>query len=225
MENKPFASSKFRVLIPVILDLFVPILIYFVLHALGLNDFLALTIGGALSGINATVDVIRKRSARGISLLVFLLFAVSIALVLITQDARIILLKPTIFIEIAGVYILTTTFRTPFILSSIEPFATRGNPALLERWNHAWKNSPEFRRRINMANAITGVGVMLEGIARAIIALSFPIQTAVLLYNAPTILLILLLALVGRFYIKGAGEVAMGKRGQPCPDTLSFQEK
>ena len=128
MSTMSIQQSKLRLFFPMLFDLFAPIIVYYILHLVGVNDFVALTIGGFISGINAVVDIIRNRQAKSISILVFIMFILSIVLAFATQDARIILLKPSIFIGAAGMYVLSTAIGKPFLVDSMEPFATQGDP-------------------------------------------------------------------------------------------------
>jgi hypothetical protein len=175
----------------------------------GLSDFIALALGGFVSGINAAVDIIRNRKAKTISRLVFLLFVIFIGLVFVTQDARIILLKPSIFIAAAGVYVLTTVFRKPFLVDSMEPFATQGDPARVAKWENCWKNVPSFRRRLQIATALSGVLLLFEAVGRVVIVYLLPVRYSVIASNIPGVLLMIFFALIDRFYLKAAAEEAM----------------
>jgi hypothetical protein len=214
MSTMTIQQSKLRFFFPMIFDLFAPIFVYYVLHLAGLNDFIALTAGGFISGINAVVDTLRNRQARSISILVFILFVISIVLVFATQDPRIILLKPSIFIGAAGIYTLTTAFRRPLLLDGMEPFATQGDPARRERWKRIWQEAGPFRRKMQMATLLTGLLLLCEAAARVIIVLRLPVRLSVIASNIPGLLLIVFFALIGRFYLKPAAEQFMEGQGK-----------
>jgi hypothetical protein len=207
-------SSKLRLFFPILFDLFAPILTYYILHLAGLGDFFALTAGGFVSGINATVDVLRSRQAKSISILVLILFLISIALVFVTQDARLILLKPSIFIGASGLYVLSTAFGRPFLLEAMEPFATRGDPVKAQQWKSAWRESRLFRSRMQIATLLSGLLLLMEAFARVVIVFALPVSQSVIASNFPGVLLILFFALIGRFYLKGAAEQAMGEKDE-----------
>lgn len=211
MSTQVLRQSKLSLFFPMLVDLLAPIVVYYLLHLAGAGDFIALTVGGFVSGINAAVDSIRNRQAKSISLLVFILFVLSIALVFATQDARIILLKPSIFIGAAGLYVLLTAFRRPLLLEGMEPFATRGDPGRKEKWQNAWQNDQRFRHRMQTATLLSGLMLLLEATARVIIVFMLPVRLSVIASNIPGVLLILFFALIGRFYLKDAAEQAMGE--------------
>lgn len=209
MSTVTMRQSKLRLFFPMLFDLFAPIFVYYLLHLVGLKDFAALVVGGFVSGINAAGDVLRSRKVKSISILVFIMFVLSIALVFATQDARFILLKPSIFIGAMGLYVLATTFGKPFLVDSMEPFATQGDPAKLANWQASWQNDKAFRHRLQIATLLSGLLLLAEAVARVVIVLLLPINLSVIASNIPGILLILFFALIGRFYLKPAAEQAM----------------
>lgn len=214
MSTQVMRQSKLSLFFPMLFDLLAPIVVYYLLQLVGVSDFVALTLGGFVSGINAALDTIRNRQAKSISFLVFIMFVLSIALVFATQDARIILLKPSIFIGVAGIYVLFTAFRRPLLLEGMEPFATRGNPGRKAKWQNAWQNDRPFRRRMQTATVLSGLLLLFEAVARVVIVLMLPVRLSVIASNVPGVLLILFFALIGRLYLKGAAEEAMGEQDE-----------
>ena len=214
MSTQVMRQSKLSLFFPMLFDLLVPIFVYYLLHLVGASAFVALTAGGFVSGINALADLIRNRQAKGISILVFILFVLSIGLAFATQDARIILLKPSIFIGTAGLYVLFTAFRRPLLLEGMEPFATQGDPSREVKWRQAWINDGRFQRRMRTATLLTGGMLLLEAVLRVVIVYALPVSLSVIASNIPGLLLILFFAFIGRFYLKGAAEQAMGEEDE-----------
>ncbi len=200
MDTTMSRSSKLRFFFPMLFDLLAPIFSYYILHLIGLNDFIALTVRVFVSRINAAVDVIRYRQAKSVSILVFILFILSIVLAFVTQDARIILLKPSLFIGAAGLYVLLQFLASHFWWI-VEPFATQGDPEKVARWHTCWRNNPFFRRKLQIATVLSGVLLLLEAVARVVIVFLLPVRLSVIASNIPGMLLILFFALIGRFYL------------------------
>lgn len=132
---------------PMLVDIVVPVVLYFGLKLLGLPDFVALTAAGIVSGAVAVFEVVLDRRAKGTALFVFVMFLLSIALVFLTHNARLILLRPSVYTEIGGLYVLLTSFRRPFLLDYVEPLLTRGDQSRIGRWKRAWDHSAALRRR------------------------------------------------------------------------------
>ena len=57
---------------------------------------------------------------------------------------------------------------------------------------------------------LSGLMLLLEATARVVIVFMLPVRLSVIASNIPGVLLILFFALIGRFYLKGAAEQAMG---------------
>ena len=75
------APSRWRALLPTLLDLVIPTAGYFLLHWAGLSDVWALTIAGSATGVNALVHTIRRGRLDVLGLLVVAEVAVSVVLV------------------------------------------------------------------------------------------------------------------------------------------------
>ena len=89
-------------LYPIVIDIVVPIVLYYAGRFIGLPNFVALTVAGVVSGLVALFEVIRDRKGKATAVLVFLMFVLSIALVFVIHNAKIILLKPSIYTEAGG---------------------------------------------------------------------------------------------------------------------------
>ena len=163
------------VALPLLLDIAVPIGGYFLLHALGLSDFWALTIAGAGTGITTVVNTARKRRLDGLGLLVVLEIALSVALLSLTRDPRVVLLKPAFYTAVGGLFALGTCVAgTPLVYETGKPFATKGDPRRLVAYEHAWQHSPAFRRALTQVTAGWGIGLLLMTAATVAIVLHFP---------------------------------------------------
>jgi hypothetical protein len=192
---------KLSLFLPVLIDIFAPLAAYYLLHLFGIGDVWALALAGSLSGFKAFYDLIRRRSI-DLSIAVFGMFALTLVLVGVTQDARFILIKPSLYIELAACYILMTTFGKPFLLKMAEPFATEGDALRVQAWKNAWETSGVFKKRMRIANALCGGAAALEGIARTMVVLNMPISRSVLWSNLPLLLFVVFCGLLGRFYLK-----------------------
>lgn len=166
---------KPAVILPILLDVVVPIGGYFLLHALGLSDFWALTIAGAGTGVAAIVNTVRKGSLDGIGLLVVVEVALSVALLFLTRDPRILLLKPAFYTAVGGVFVLATCFAgRPLVYETGKPFATKGDPVRLAAYEESWRQSRRFRQVLTGVTVGWGIGFLLVSAATVAIVLHFP---------------------------------------------------
>jgi Putative 8-oxoguanine DNA glycosylase OGG-like protein len=118
----PAASSRWRALLPTLLDLVIPTAGYFLLHWAGLSDVWALTIAGSATGVNALVHTIRRGRLDVLGLLVVAEIAVSVVLVVVTADPRLILVRPAVYLAVAGLVNLVSWLAT--FPESTQPLAS-----------------------------------------------------------------------------------------------------
>jgi hypothetical protein len=125
----PAATSRLRDLLPTLLDLVIPTAGYFLLHWAGLPDVWALTIAGSATGVNALVNTIRRGRLDALGLLVVAEVGVSVVLLAVTADPRLILVRPAVYLAVAGVVNLVSCFAgRPLSYTASTSTATKGDP-------------------------------------------------------------------------------------------------
>jgi hypothetical protein len=199
-QAPPAATSRLRALLPTLLDLVIPTAGYFLLHWAGLPDVWALTIAGAATGVNALVTTIRRGRLDALGLLVMAEIGVSIALVAVTADPRLILARPAVYLAVAGVVNLISCFAgRPLSYTASTPMATKGDPQRAVAYERAWHHSPQLRAIHRQLTAGIGLAMMVYAILRVVIVYSFSTGTAVLGQELPgLVLLALVVALIRR---------------------------
>ena len=81
--------------LPTLLDVFLPIVIYFFLHGFGVSTFWALTIGASATVVGVVAEAVRNRRLSTLGMAVLAMFVVGIVVTFLTSDARILLVKPS----------------------------------------------------------------------------------------------------------------------------------
>jgi intracellular septation protein A len=195
----PAATSRLRTLLPTLLDLVIPTAGYFLLHWAGLSDVWALTIAGAATAVNALVTTIRRGRLDALGLLVVAEIAVSVALAAITQDPRLILARPAVYLAVAGVVNLVSGVAgRPLSYTAATPMATKGDPERAVAYERAWHHSPELRAIHRQLTAGIGLALLVYAVLRVLIVYSFSTGTAVLGQEVPGLLLIALVVVLIR---------------------------
>jgi hypothetical protein len=196
---------RFSSFAPAVFDLVAPAVVYFGLHALGVSDFLALAMGGFVTGMNAALSTIRRRRLDSVGALVVLEIAISIALLFVTGDPRILLLKPAVYVAAAALFMLASCFRgRPVTYEFNRVMAARGGPARLAAYEGAWDKSAEFRRVQRTIAGGWAVALALEAALRVVVVLSFSTQQvaqALVWSQAPAIVVIGLALLFTRMQV------------------------
>jgi hypothetical protein len=199
-QARPTAS-----LLPLLADIVIPIVGYFILHAFGVNDFWALTISGMACGVNAAAQTIRTRKLDGLGVLVLLEVTLSIVLLFVTRDPRIVLLKSGFYIAIGGLFTLCTLFGPkPLTYFTALPFATQGKPERIAAYERSWAEAPRFRSGLRRLAGLWGATFLLDAVIKTIIVFSFPasqVSSSLVLSNAPDIILLVLLIVVTKLLV------------------------
>jgi hypothetical protein len=185
------AGARFRALAPILLDLIVPTIGYFVLHWFGLSDVWALTVAGSASGVAALVNTVRRRHVDVLGVLVAVELAVSVALAVITADARLVLVRPAFYLAVAAaVGLASVTFGRPLTYTAATPLATKGDPQRTAAYERAWHRSARLRQIHRRLTAAVSLGMLAYAVLRVVVVYSFSVGSAVLLQEVPGIVLI-----------------------------------
>ena len=193
-------NDRVKALLPFLLDLIIPIGGYLVLrHVVGLSDFWALTIGGLATMVNAVVTTVRRGRLDSFGLLVVLEVALSVGLLFVSRDPRVLLLKPAFYVAVGGLWALATLrLGKPLAYESGKPFATKGDPVMLAAYERAFERSPRFRSALRAVTAAWGVAFLLDAVLRVVIVYRLPpakVDDSLLLSQVP-LLALLVLAIV-----------------------------
>jgi hypothetical protein len=196
-------TTALKIFLPYFFDIVAPFLAYFVAQQLGARAILALTVGGLIAAASTAVNTIRRKGLDRIGTLVILEIAISIAMLLLMQNAKFLLIRPSFYTAVAAVYLLYTVFvGRPLSYEGARPMATQGDPARMEAYDKMWDQSAEFRRTHKMVTFGFGLAFMADSILRIIIVYRLPIDRSAWLSNVPhaaTILLIVAVsAMTGR---------------------------
>lgn len=198
----PAATSRWRALLPALLDLVIPTVGYFLLHWAGLPDIWALTIAGAATGVYALVNTIRRGRLDALGLLIVAEIGVSVVLVASTNDPRLILARPAVYLAVAGVVNLVSCFTgRPLSYTAATPMATKGDPVRAVAYERAWHHSPELRAIHRQLTAGIGLAMLAYAVIRVLIVYSFSISTAVVGQEVPGIALIALVVVLIRLRV------------------------
>lgn len=188
-------SGRLRALLPFALDVVLPLAAYFLLHTVaGLSAFWALAAGGLATAVNAVITTVRRGRLDALGVLVAIEVALSVALLFVSRDPRVLLIKPAFYLVVSGLYALATlVVGTPLAYDSGRPFATRGDPALVAAYERAYTDSLVFRRAIRSVTAVWGAAFLADAALRVLIVYSYPpaqVTDSLLLSQAPLFVLV-----------------------------------
>ena len=168
--------------------------------------------------LSTAINTVRRRGLDTVGMLVLLEILVSLVLLVLVQDERLILIRPSFYTLVAAVYLLyTAAAGRPLTFEAARPIATKGDPARNASYDQAWATSAEFRRIHTMVTTGFGIALIADSILRVVIVYTTPVDRSMWLSNVPhTVAMILFLvvsAMAGRRFKK----LVAGAQGPTAP--------
>ncbi len=215
MPEKPVSVA--RVFLGYLADIVLPLALYFVLHHFGVPDVVSLFIGTAVAIFTTVVNTIRRGKLDRVGVIVLFEVVTSIVLLFTLHDPRLLLIKPSFYTGIAGIYLIATSFHgRPINYEAVKHIGTGGEPVRAEAFDKSWDENPALRRTLRISSAGWGVACLADAILRAVIVFQFPLDRAVWLSNIPHFAAIAILI---------AFSAAMGRKTKSIVDAKVAQMK
>lgn len=169
-----------------------PVGTYVLLGALGASDVLALTGSAAAAVVLLTVGWLLTRTLNTLGILVLVRFALSLLLLGLTDDARLLLVKDAAITGLIGLAVLASlALRRPFILR-----VQRDLSADKTAFDHRIDRSPPLRRLYRRVTLLWGACLTLETLVETVIIYRSSLTTAVVACNVIGTVVILTLVAV-----------------------------
>jgi hypothetical protein len=141
-----------------------------------LSDMRAIACGAVvLALIQGTCLFRTHRRLDGFALLVLVELAATIILTSVSNTPRLILIRPSFYTAIAGLYVLSTVWaERPLVMRVTKPMAAEGDPVRAEAFERAGRESIRFRRAEQSMTAGLGVVLLGEACLRVLSVWSHP---------------------------------------------------
>ncbi len=187
-------SRGFLGVLPYLLDIVIPLVAYYSLTAVGLTTFWALVIGGGVTAVVALVNTIRRGRLDKLGVLVILEVALGLTLDLTVQDARLTLARASLFILVAGVWILATTFTgRPVTIPVTKGFAAKkGGREGADAFEWLADNSAPFMRVQRWLSSVWAIMFLAYALLRVVVIYNVDISQAVWLNEIPGLIAVVL---------------------------------
>ncbi|MGH3548320.1 MAG: VC0807 family protein [Pseudonocardiaceae bacterium] len=178
-DTRPARPSTAGLIRMMSLDVGLPLLAYYGLHAAGVGDYRALLAGTVVAGLRVAFVALRNRRLDGFAAFLMAMFAVGLALAFATGDARFMLAKDSVGTAVAGLIFLGTCIvGRPVMFYAAQRFAATTSEKR-ELWNTLWQTKPAFRRGFRVMSVVWGVGLLVEAAVRIPLIYLLPIQVMV----------------------------------------------
>ncbi|MFE6662813.1 VC0807 family protein [Streptomyces sp. NPDC057697] len=193
-------------LMPLLVDVGVPLVSYYALKAAGLSTFAALAWSSVLPAVRTVWGVVRERRLNGLAALMVTVNVVSLATSLAVGDPRLMLAKDSGVSSVIGLVVLVTALKgQPMMTAGVRPMLVKGDAAKDAAWQRLSAGSAAFRRAEVRFSAVWGAALLAECVVRAVGAYTVPVETMVWLGTV-----IMVATLVLAFLVSGrVGAVPM----------------
>jgi hypothetical protein len=143
---------------------------------LGVSEASAIGVGTILLAIAQVVRLLRGQwKLDGFAVLVLLELAATIILTAVSKSPRFLLIRPSFYTAIAGLYVLSTVWAArPFMMQVTKPMAVEGDAIREKAFERAGRESIPFRRAEQGMTASLGVMLLAEAALRVWTVWSHP---------------------------------------------------
>jgi hypothetical protein len=162
-------------------DVGLPLVAYYGLHLLGVDDWTALLVATAVAGVRIVVGMLRDRELNPFATVMLVVFGLGVVLALVSGDARFVLLKNSIITGAVGlVFLVTTVVGRPLTLSASKSF----QPERGAEMDEMYRTNPGVRHAHRLSSAVWGAGLLVEALVRVPLVYALPISVMVGLSEA-----------------------------------------
>jgi hypothetical protein len=172
-----------------VVDVAIPLAIYYLLHdGLGVALVTAMAASSAIPAGRALYAAIRDHELNQLAALMLTLNVASVAISLISGNARLLFAREAAISSVVGIAALATvlTGRTPMFAPAIEAFMTRGEHRRQQAWSRLAASNRSFCRMLRRHTAIWGVVLLVDCGARVVCAYAMPLSDLAWLSTAIT---------------------------------------
>jgi hypothetical protein len=188
------------------LDIGAPIAVYYLLHAAGVSNLVALCAGAVPPALSGAWTLAVRRRADPIVLLVLTTLAASVCASVIAHSPRFLLAKEGLITGVWAAWFLASTgTRSPAAFTLARPFMEGRRVFAAGSWDQLWQNSAPFRRIWRTSTVIWGMALLADAVLRAIMAYTLPVSVVPGLGGALWPVTFVLIQVVTNVYYHRAG--------------------
>ncbi len=159
-----------------VVDIGLPLVAYYALHALGAVDWVALLAATAAAGVRLVAVAVWTRRVSWFAAIMLAMFGVSLALAFVRGDPRFLLLKDSFTTAALGlVFLLSLLGKQPLTLAGAQTW----RPALARELAALYDRDPAARRAFRASALGWGAGLLAEAVARVPLIYLVPVDVMV----------------------------------------------
>ena len=197
-----------------IINVTLPLSIYYTLRSQGVPPWLGLLLGGGVPVLRAAYVGIRYRRIESIDVCVVGLYALSAATSLISGNPRVMLLKDVLFSLLLGLWILSTLrFGKPFAFEFAQSARSAANARKAQEF---LDESRVYNRAVRKITILWGGSQVFDAVVAGVVALTVPIDLIPLVGRVQSLTVVTLAGLTTFFYQRRfRATYGMGLFGNP----------
>lgn len=172
-EREPRAQIAFGGVVTVLLDLALPVALFYALRAAGVGQVVALLISGAPPAARIAYTFLRRRRINVIGAIVIAAVALGIVASLLGGDARALLVRNAVLgLPFALWMFATLRARRPMTYE----IAIELLPSRADAFERAWSAEASFRRVWRRLTVLWGCGLLVQTAASTTMAATLPVD-------------------------------------------------
>jgi intracellular septation protein A len=167
INPEPAGGFSFKQMLPtLVLDVALPLTVFFLLTSNGVSTLWALVAGGLSPALNNVRVWAKSRRLEPVGIIVMTFLAVGTAASLISGSLFFALIKESFLTATFGLICLGSLLaERPLLFHIMRQFVAGDDPLRLEWWNGLWQY-PHFRAAQRFVTAVWGVVYLLEALVR-----------------------------------------------------------
>jgi hypothetical protein len=189
-----------------VFDIGAPIALYYILHAAGLSNLLALTISAVVPVVSVSIKFAFKRRIDTVAIVVLATIALAVCLAITVHSPRLVLAREGFITGLWGAWFIATLWtRRPAAFTFARPLM-EGRRLLGNRsWDGLWETSPDFRRIWKVSTVIWAVALLADAVVRVVMSFTLPVDVVPGLGGALWPVTFLVIQVVTNIYYNRAG--------------------
>lgn len=189
--NKHFGEMLKKLIPNLIIDLIVPLILYFAIRPFT-NDLIALIVAGAVPTFHTIILGIIRRRIDWIGIVAILGFSVALVASALFGGSTLALKvsHPLITGTLGLIFLLSLALKKPLIITILETIK-KGNP---ERFN-----KPEIHKKFKVITAVLGLVFIIDASIHVILAITLTTSTYLILDKIVTVGMLIIIFLVARY--------------------------
>ncbi|MEU6788486.1 VC0807 family protein [Nonomuraea angiospora] len=181
-----------------LVHLIAPLVLFYGLRWLDVNQFLALLAGALIPAVGAVRHIVTKHRVGGLQLFTLGTMSLTVAMSFVTGSPRLLLIRNGWGMAAIGVWMLCTLlFRRPFLYEATRIVVNEDKQRMLRQ---NWDRYPAFRRLLWICSAFWGIACLADTAVRVVMAITLPIDLVPALDDALLVVTLLVIVAFQRFF-------------------------